>query len=173
MRLKCLPVHHTFLLKWGLAGQFSLSQRPLWRPKLENPLPSSPHLFLTLRTESDEVPVCTCSHTMFIHIEYGPSQPMRWIKEDQWGRVLSGLAGVEASFPASPQLNGAGMSIQLHLFPRIITLSWLQTNPSLGVLVAEHCVPFSADRWASGERLITWRPLCEPVRVVAHVTPSK
>lgn len=26
---------------------------------------------------------------------------MRWIKEDKWGRVLSGLAGVEASFPAS------------------------------------------------------------------------
>lgn len=97
---------------------------------------------------------------------------MRWIKEDQWGQVLSGLAGVEASFPASLQLNEVSMSIQLRLFPRIITLSWLQTNPSLGVLVAEHCVPFSAGRWASGERLIKWRPWYEPVRVVAHVTPQ-
>lgn len=172
MKIKCLPVLHFFLLKRGVTGQFSLSQQPLWRPKLENPLPNSPPSFLTL----SRVGWSSCLHLITHH--FCPSWV--WSISAQWDESRR-TDGAESSLvwqawkPAflPLQLNEFSTSIQLHVLPWMITLSCRQTNPSPAVLVAAHCVPFSADQWALGERLTKQTPLCEPLRVVGHVTPSK
>lgn len=66
------------------------------------------------------------------------------------------------------------MSIQLHLFSKIITrFPESKLIYHRGGLVAQHRVPISVHQWASREGLSKWRPLCEAVRVVAITTPSK
>lgn len=78
----------------------------------------------------------SCLHLITQHLY--PYQV--WSTSTPWNK-LRWMNGTEPSlgwqewkptFPASHQLNEVSMSIQLRLFSRIITLSWLQTNPSLG-----------------------------------------
>lgn len=84
------------------------------------------------------------------------------------------------TFPASHQLNEVSMSIQLRLFLRIITLSWLQTNPSLGCFSGwTLCSLFSWSvgllRRAHKMEAIVWNCQncckCDPFKV-KHMQPS-
>lgn len=134
MGLKCLAVLHIFLFQRGSNwSTFIRSATSLERPKLENPLPSSPHLFLTLRhrVRWSSCPLLTMHHLYPYRAENTsvPWNELRWTNGAE-----SSLCWQEwkPAFPASHQLNEVSMSIQLHLFSRIITLSWLQTNPLLG-----------------------------------------
>jgi hypothetical protein len=78
----------------------------------------------------------SCLHLITQHLnpywEWSTSAPwneLRWINGV---KPSLGWQEWKPTFPASHQLNEVSMSIQLRLFSRIITLSWLQTNPSPG-----------------------------------------
>lgn len=144
---------------------------------LETKIRKSTTQLSTLVSDSEHrVRWSSCLHLITHH----PCPYRVWSISAQWDE-LRRTDGAESSLdwqawePAflPLQLNEVSTPIQLRVLLWIITLSCRQTNPSPGVSVAAHCAPFSADPWASGERLTKRRLLCEPLRVVGHVTPLK
>lgn len=90
------------------------------------------------------------------------------------------LAGVEANFPCLSSAEWGQLSIQLYLFSRITSFPDSKLIHHWGVLVTEHCVPFSADQWASEGKArkmeaIVWDCQscckCDPFKA-KHLKPS-
>lgn len=113
-------------------------------------------------------------HTAFSFIlRIVNTSPMKRIKLDKWGWALSRLAaGESAGRPLISWITSACL-FSFVCFQKLSRFPDSKLIHHWGGLDAEHCVPFSADQWASRKRLLQWKLLCESVRSIVNGTPRK